>query len=164
VTLSILREPSLRPAPPFLQDLPTAPSATARIPDMLPGKAQAALPQLLMFYRRDVLEDQLSHAPPATWEDLADWARVVNGTVDANGDGRPDYALCLDLAPMCTVGYLAYAMAASYVQPHTRLGTFFHPPNMSVLMNNAGYVRVLDVIRCARPRSAAGALDLRLAL
>lgn len=46
--------------------------------------------------RRDLLGSDFK--PPATWQALLAWAAAVNGTIDVDGDGHTDYALCLDRA------------------------------------------------------------------
>ncbi len=62
-----------------------------------------------MYYRRDVLA--AAKLPvPATWDDLLLVAQTLNGS-DFNNDGRPDYAMCLQIA-----GSYCY-MDASYLIP-----------------------------------------------
>ena len=58
---------------------------------------------LLLYYRRDVFEQGLPQQGlpggtliPQTWDELLALAQRLNGTVDLNGDGKKDYALCLD--------------------------------------------------------------------
>ena len=58
---------------------------------------------LLLYYRRDVFEQGLPEQGlpggtliPQTWDELLALAQRLNGTVDLNGDGKKDYALCLD--------------------------------------------------------------------
>ncbi len=55
-----------------------------------------------MYYRRDVLA--AAKLPvPATWDDLLLVAQTLNGS-DFNNDGRPDYAMCLQIAgAFCTI-------------------------------------------------------------
>ncbi len=49
-----------------------------------------------LYYRRDVLA--AAKLPvPATWDDLLLVAQTLNGS-DFNNDGRPDYAMCLQIA------------------------------------------------------------------
>ena len=58
---------------------------------------------LLLYYRRDVFEHGLPQQGlpggtliPQTWDELLALAQRLNGTMDSNGDGKKDYALCLD--------------------------------------------------------------------
>lgn len=70
---------------------------------------------LLLHYRADVL----AHAEvpvPSTWEQLLQVVQGLNGTVDMDGDGQVDHALCLDLWSSCSTGSLLSAVFASMAQ------------------------------------------------
>lgn len=54
-----------------------------------------------MYYRRDVLAAH-NLTVPRTWDDFLAVAAKTNGT-DMNGDGRPDYGVCLQ-RPRCGFG------------------------------------------------------------
>ncbi|KAG2447205.1 hypothetical protein HYH02_007946 [Chlamydomonas schloesseri] len=136
-----------------MQGLPTDLDTAASPPQLLPGSTDLARPQLLMYYRYDVLA-ALGHPPPATWADLADWAAAVNGTADADGDGKGDYAVCLDFTSSCKAGYLALAMAASMLQPETQAGSFFEPADMSPLVGTVAFEEALRIIQRLVPYSA----------
>eukprot|EP00198_Chlamydomonas_reinhardtii_P000604 XP_001689939.1 predicted protein [Chlamydomonas reinhardtii] len=136
-----------------MQGLPTNLDTDASPPELVPGTTDLARPQLLMYYRYDVL-GALGHPPPATWTDLADWAAVVNGTVDADGDSRGDHALCLDFTSSCKAGYLALAIAASMLQPETPAGTFFEPADMSPLVGTVAFEEALRIIERLVPYTA----------
>ncbi|KAG2444465.1 hypothetical protein HXX76_001217 [Chlamydomonas incerta] len=136
-----------------IQGLPTDLDTGASPPELMPGSTDLARPQLLMYYRYDVLS-ALGHPPPATWADLADWAAAVNGTVDADGDSHGDHALCLDFTSSCKGGYLALAIAASMLQPETQAGAFFEPADMSPLVGTVAFEEALRIVQRLVPYSA----------
>ncbi len=71
-----------------------------------------------MYYRRDVLA--AAKLPvPATWDDLLLVAQTLNGS-DFNNDGRPDYAMCLQIAGAYCGLDSAALLPAVFVQ-HTQV-------------------------------------------
>mmetsp|Transcript_24890 Transcript_24890/g.62500 ORF Transcript_24890/g.62500 Transcript_24890/m.62500 type:complete len:820 (+) Transcript_24890:396-2855(+) len=91
-----------------------------------------------LYYRTDVLE---SHgiAVPRTWEEFAAAAEQLHGE-DFNGDGVPDYAVCLARGPRFQGGYFLLHMIAPYLQ---RMGTdegfFFDVDTMEPLALQEGF-------------------------
>ncbi|KXZ48733.1 hypothetical protein GPECTOR_25g317 [Gonium pectorale] len=138
--------------PDDLQGLPTTLNTHATPPSLLPGPRGLAHPQLLMYYRLDLF-DHHHLTPPTTWWDMVAWARDVNGTIDADGDGVGDWALCLDTIS-CKSGYVVMAMMASLVQPETWYGTFFNPIDFFPLVNSTAFMEVLTILRALEPFSA----------
>jgi hypothetical protein len=91
------------------------------------GHLQVGIPlsvsPLLMYVRRDILaahhqQQQGLSASGAlsTWSGLIRLAATLNGTVDSDGDGQPDYALCLPLHVPCAAASLLTAVFASLAQ------------------------------------------------
>lgn len=70
----------------------------------------------LLFYRTDILLYYNISSPPDTWDQLISLAKALHGR-DFDGDGVGDFALCLDLQPLCSkANYLLSAIAASLIQ------------------------------------------------
>ena len=49
------------------------------------------------FYRKDIF-DKYNLQVPRTWDEVLETAQHMNGT-NWNGDGLPDYGMCLQRAP-----------------------------------------------------------------
>eukprot|EP00798_Chlamydomonas_sp_ICE-L_P000098 gene98-5529_t len=77
-----------------------------------PFKCESAPLQML---RNDALT-LLNESTPQTWEELISTARRTKGTLDLDGDGQADWALCFDTVPECRGSWLPYAIAASILQ------------------------------------------------
>ncbi|GLI66107.1 hypothetical protein VaNZ11_009817, partial [Volvox africanus] len=102
-----------------------------------------------MFYRRDVLE---AHGlpVPVTWDDFVATAAEVNGT-DMNGDGKPDYGVCLQRPRYCFNGFSLTAIWSSFIQSHgTQHGAFFDPETMEPLVNNAAMALAMVIFKRLR--------------
>ncbi|GIL84486.1 hypothetical protein Vretifemale_13149, partial [Volvox reticuliferus] len=102
-----------------------------------------------MFYRRDVLE-AMGLSVPVTWDDFVATAAKVNGT-DMNGDGRPDYGVCLQRPRYCFNGFSLTAIWSSFIQSQgTKHGAFFDPDTMEPLVNNNAMARAMEIFKCLR--------------
>ncbi|KAG2453357.1 hypothetical protein HYH02_001581 [Chlamydomonas schloesseri] len=97
-----------------------------------------------MYYRRDVLAKHGLDVP-ATWDEFLDVARIVNGT-DMNGDGVPDYGVCLQRPRYCFNGFNLASIWSSFVQSRgTRQGAFFDPDTMMPLTNNSAFRTAMEL-------------------
>jgi ABC-type glycerol-3-phosphate transport system substrate-binding protein len=95
-----------------------------------------------LFYRVDVLSNT-STAVPETWTDLLEAAAKLNGT-DTDGDGEPDYAICLNIDPGCKLSYFFLSILAPILQTRGfTQGIFFDRDTMEPLVNNAGMEHAL---------------------
>ncbi|PNH08506.1 Adenylate cyclase [Tetrabaena socialis] len=106
--------------------------------------AQGMMMQL--YYRRDLLA-AAGLQPPRTWSETVAYAAKFNGT-DLNGDGAPDYGICLwrltcDALPMSFVAILA-SLAQSKGR-HT--GLFFEPESMRPVWETAAWEAAVELAR-----------------
>ena len=87
----------------------------------------------LLYYRKDVL-DRFGFEPPETFEELITQITEMEGT-DFNGDGMPDFPICVQFAPNCwaarkdpDIGEIPYvALFMSIIAPMTQVSTCGSP-------------------------------------
>lgn len=85
-----------------------------------------------MYYRRDILAGA-NISVPVTWDEFLDVAKQLHGK-DMDGDGRPDYGVCLQ-RPRCASreGNMPLADGGTAVHPWLELqgmdrnGLYFRP-------------------------------------
>lgn len=84
-----------------------------------------------MACRRDVFAKR-NLSVPVTWDEFLDVALALNGS-DFNGDGKPDYALCL--TSNGDYAYFTLTVLASYHQYRgSTQGVLFDPETLEPLV------------------------------
>jgi multiple sugar transport system substrate-binding protein len=100
----------------------------------------------MVYYRTDVLEAAGLEAPK-TWDDYLAVAAAVNGQ-DMNGDGEGDYGSCISKAKAQQSYWWIISIAGPYIQSQgTSSGAFFNLETFEPLVNNAGFIRALEVYK-----------------
>lgn len=100
----------------------------------------------MVYYRTDVLEE-LGMDPPATWDDYLAIAEAANG-MDMNGDGDGDYGSCIAKARGEQGYWFIHSIASGFLQTQgTGQGAFFDTETMEPLINNAAFIRALEIYR-----------------
>ncbi|MCI0710287.1 MAG: extracellular solute-binding protein [Chloroflexi bacterium] len=98
----------------------------------------------MVYYRVDVLEE-LGMEPPRTWDDYLAIAAAANG-MDMNGDGEGDYGSCISKARSQQSYWWITSIAAPFLQTQgTSQGVFFDTETFEPLVNNAGFIRALEI-------------------
>ncbi|MDQ7035826.1 MAG: extracellular solute-binding protein [Anaerolineae bacterium] len=98
----------------------------------------------IVYYRTDVLEE-LGMEPPETWDDYLAIAAAANGT-DMNDDGREDYGSCISKARSQQSYWWITSIASGMLQSQgTSQGVFFDTEDFTPLVNNAGFIRALEI-------------------
>jgi multiple sugar transport system substrate-binding protein len=98
----------------------------------------------MVYYRIDVLEE-LGMAPPTTWDEYLAIAEAANG-MDMNGDGEGDYGSCISKARSQQSYWWITSIAAPFIQTQgTSEGAFFDPETFEPRVNNAGFIRALEI-------------------
>ncbi len=100
----------------------------------------------MVYYRIDVLEE-LGLEPPRTWEDYLAVAEAANG-MDMNDDGEADYGSCIAKARSNQGYWFIHSVASAYLQTQgTEQGGFFDTEDFTPLVNNAGFIRALEIYK-----------------
>lgn len=98
----------------------------------------------MVYYRTDVLEE-LGMEPPRTWDDYLAIAEAANG-MDMNDDGDGDYGSCIAKARANQGYWFLHSVASGYLQSQgTSQGVFFDTEDMTPLVNNAAFIRALEI-------------------
>jgi len=100
----------------------------------------------MVYYRTDVLE-QLGVEPPKTWDEYLSIAAAANG-MDMNGDGEADYGSCISKARAQQSYWWITSIAGGALQTQgTSQGAFFDTETFEPLVNNAAFIRALEIYR-----------------
>jgi multiple sugar transport system substrate-binding protein len=111
----------------------------------------------VLYFRRDLLADSqhktafqkkyhYALAIPKTWNQFRDIAEYFNGK-DLNGDGSPDYGLCLPLKVGEQSMFFFMSFSASFVIGPTNPKLYwFDPRSMKPLVESPGHVRALEMM------------------
>jgi len=100
----------------------------------------------MVYYRTDVLAD-LGMEPPKTWDDYLKIAEAANGK-DMNGDGEGDYGSCISKQRSQQSYWWITSIAAPFIQTQgTSQGAFFDTETFEPLVNNAGFIRALEIYK-----------------
>jgi multiple sugar transport system substrate-binding protein len=98
----------------------------------------------LVYYRTDVFAEA-GIEPPKTWEEYLTVAAALHGT-DMNGDGEADYGSCIPKRRAGQGFWWVLDVAGGYLQSQgTAQGAFFDTETMEPLVNNAGFIRALEI-------------------
>ena len=98
----------------------------------------------MVYYRSDLLAQE-GLEPPRTWDDYLAIAQTFHGQ-DLNGDGEADYGSCIAKARAQQSYWWIISIAAPFIQSQgTSQGAFFHPETFEPLVNNAGFIRALEI-------------------
>jgi multiple sugar transport system substrate-binding protein len=98
----------------------------------------------IAYYRTDVFEDA-GIEPPRTWDEWLEAAEALNGT-DMNGDGEGDFGSCIAKQRGGQGFWWIHTIAGPYLQSQgTQQGIFFNPDDFTPLINNAGFIRALEI-------------------
>ncbi|GFR43827.1 hypothetical protein Agub_g4947, partial [Astrephomene gubernaculifera] len=105
-------------------------------------------PGFLFYHAPTFARDGLE--VPVTWDQVLALAEAYNGK-DINGDGVPDYGICLT-PPNCFVdGTILLWVFASYVQTHgSSQGSLLDPLTGAQLANSSAMAAALEVMRRMR--------------
>lgn len=100
----------------------------------------------IVYYRTDVLEE-LGMEPPRTWDDYLMIAEAAHD-MDMNGDGRGDYGSCISKARNQQSYWWIHSIAAGFLQAEgTSQGLFFDLETFEPLVDNAGFIRALEIYK-----------------
>ena len=100
----------------------------------------------MVYYRTDVLAEA-GLEPPKTWDDYLAVAAALNGT-DMNGDGEGDYGSCISKRRSAQAWQWFPSFAAPFIQSlGTEQGMFFDTTTFEPLVNNAGFIRALEIYK-----------------
>ncbi|KAG2438812.1 hypothetical protein HXX76_005353 [Chlamydomonas incerta] len=104
---------------------------------------------VFLFYHKPVFaRDNLT--VPVTWDQVLALAERYNGT-DLNGDGVPDYGMCMTPSACFVDGTILTWVLGSFVQTRgASQGLFIDPETMSNLANTSALTAGLDVLRRLR--------------
>jgi multiple sugar transport system substrate-binding protein len=98
----------------------------------------------MAYYRTDVLAE-LGLDAPKTWDDYLAVAEAANG-MDMNGDGEGDYGSCIAKTRAGQSYWFIHSVAGSFIQTQgTSQGGFFDTETFNPLVNNAGFIRALEI-------------------
>lgn len=98
----------------------------------------------MVYYRIDVLEE-LGMEPPKTWDDYLAIAEAAHG-MDMNGDGEGDFGSCIAKKRAEQGYWWIYSIAAPFIQTQgTSQGVFFDTETFNPLVNNAAFIRALEI-------------------
>ncbi|KAL6749500.1 hypothetical protein V8C86DRAFT_994651 [Haematococcus lacustris] len=99
---------------------------------------------LLLHYRRDVLA-AAGLAVPQTWPQLLHVATRLNGS-DMNGDGSPDWGICLERDPDCGYSLSLGAVLSPLLQAQgTSQGSLLQPEDLTPLLGSQAMVTALTL-------------------
>ncbi len=100
----------------------------------------------MVYYRSDVLE-AAGLEPPRTWDDYLAVAEAVHGQ-DMNGDGVGDWGSCISKKRGAQAYWWIISIAGGALQTQgTSEGAFFNTEDFTPLVNNAGFIRALEIYR-----------------
>ncbi len=100
----------------------------------------------MVYFRSDVLE-AAGLQPPTTWDEYLAVAEAVHGT-DMNGDGEPDFGSCIAKARGEQGYWWIHSIASPFLQTQgTSQGVFFDTETFDPLVNNAGFLRALEIYK-----------------
>ncbi|MCI0394849.1 MAG: extracellular solute-binding protein [Chloroflexi bacterium] len=100
----------------------------------------------MVYYRTDVFE-AAGLEPPRTWDEYLTAAAALHGQ-DMNGDGEADYGSCIAKARGEQGYWWIISVASGYLQSQgTSQGLFFDTETMAPLVNNAGFIRALEIYK-----------------
>ncbi|XWX03457.1 extracellular solute-binding protein [Aggregatilineales bacterium SYSU G02658] len=100
----------------------------------------------MVYFRSDVLE-AAGLQPPTTWDEYLAVAEAVHGT-DMNGDGEPDFGSCIAKARGEQGYWWIHSIASPFLQTQgTSQGVFFDTETFDPLVNNAGFIRALEIYK-----------------
>ena len=98
---------------------------------------------IMSLYRKDLLED-LGLPPIRNWDDVRYIVEHYEGK-DINGDGVPDFPICIPTAEKSISHSIFWSVASSFLQTQgTSQGTFFHPDTMDPISSTPMFLEVLD--------------------
>ncbi len=115
---------------------------------------------LLLLYRRDWWDSlsasgSVPHAPPPTWELLADVLTQLLNT-DLDGDGQPDHVLCIDLQPGCKAWAVLAGLYGAVAQPGgTRQGAWFARADMAPRVASPAMAQAMGIMARLAEANAA---------
>lgn len=113
----------------------------------------------MVYYRTDVLE-QLGMTPPATWDEYLAIAEAAHGT-DMNGDGEGDYGSCIGKARGEQGYWFIHSIASGFLQSQgTGQGGFFDTETFTPLVNNAAFIRALEIYQASNAFGPAEELNI----
>jgi multiple sugar transport system substrate-binding protein len=100
----------------------------------------------MVYYRTDVLAD-LKMDPPKTWDDYLAVAAAANGK-DMNGDGVADFGSCISKKKGAQSYWFITSVASPFIQSQgTGQGAFFDTDTFVPLINNAAFIKALDIYK-----------------
>jgi multiple sugar transport system substrate-binding protein len=113
----------------------------------------------MVYYRTDVLEE-LGMAPPQTWDDYLAIAEAAHD-MDMNGDGEGDYGSCIAKARGEQGYWFIHSIASGFLQTNgTEQGGFFNTEDFTPLINNAAFIRALEIYRATNDFGPANELNI----
>lgn len=100
----------------------------------------------IAYYRTDVFEEA-GLEPPRTWDEWLEAAAALNGT-DMNGDGEGDFGSCIAKQRGGQGFWWIHTIAGPYLQTQgTQQGIFFDTEDFTPLIDNAGFIRALEIYK-----------------
>ncbi|KXZ51342.1 hypothetical protein GPECTOR_13g830 [Gonium pectorale] len=109
-------------------------------------------PALLLYHMPTFERDGLQ--VPVTWDQVLQLAAEYKGR-DIDGDGTPDYSVCLPPPNCFADGALLRWMFSSFVQTHgSSQGMFLDPGSLANLANSSAMVEALNLLRSLRVLAA----------
>jgi multiple sugar transport system substrate-binding protein len=115
----------------------------------------------MVYYRTDVLE-AAGLEPPKTWDEYLEVAAAVNGQ-DMNDDGVADYGSCISKARGQQSYWWIISIAGPYLQSQgTSQGAFFDTTTFEPLVNNAGFIRALEIYQATNEFGPPDELNLNV--
>jgi multiple sugar transport system substrate-binding protein len=98
---------------------------------------------IMSLYRKDLVDD-VGLPPIRNWDDVRYIANYYDGK-DINGDGVPDFPICIPTAEISISHSIFWAVASSFLQTQgTSQGTFFNPDTMDPISSKPEFVEILD--------------------
>jgi multiple sugar transport system substrate-binding protein len=98
---------------------------------------------IMSLYRKDLVDD-VGLPPIRNWDDARYIANYYDGK-DINGDGVPDFPICIPTAEISISHSIFWAVASSFLQTQgTSQGTFFNPDTMDPISSKPEFVEILD--------------------
>lgn len=115
----------------------------------------------MAYYRTDVFEEA-GLTPPATWDEWLAAAEQLNGT-DMNGDGEGDFGSCIAKQRGGQGYWWIHTIAGPYLQSQgTQQGIFFNTEDFTPLINNAGFIRALEIYKATTQYGPPDEINLEL--
>ncbi|KAG2490218.1 hypothetical protein HYH03_011343 [Edaphochlamys debaryana] len=100
-----------------------------------------------MYYRTDIFAVH-NISVPATWDELLTVAEALHGR-DMDGDGLPEYGICMDTREVCgQYGDTLLMVLATLVQTRGPAdGVVFDPDNLSLLATGEALAKAIQIYR-----------------